>query len=54
MTATSIAREKNTSGSSLSALIDATVQSHCRALRLPTIGTQFERLAHDALRTNQM
>ena len=53
MTTTSVVREKSTSGSSLSSLTDATVQSYCRALRLPTVRTQFERLAHDALRANQ-
>lgn len=53
MTTTSVVREKNASGSTLSSLTDATVQTYCRALRLPTVGTQFERLAHDALRTHQ-
>lgn len=53
MTTTSVAREKNTSGRTLSSLTDATVQAYCRALRLPTVGAQFERLAGDAVRANQ-
>lgn len=31
----------------------ATVQEHCRLLRLPTVAAQFERLAVDAAKTNQ-
>jgi DNA replication protein DnaC len=31
----------------------AVVEEHCRLLRLPTVATQFERLAGDALRAGQ-
>jgi DNA replication protein DnaC len=31
----------------------ASVEEHCRTLRLPTVGAQFAPLAHDALTTNQ-
>jgi hypothetical protein len=36
-----------------SSLDVATVEESCRLLRLPTIGVQFERLAQEALKTNQ-
>lgn len=32
---------------------NAAIESHCRSLRLPTVATQFERLAQDALRAHQ-
>ena len=35
------------------ALTVAAVQEHCRALRLPTVAAQCERLAQDALRNHQ-
>lgn len=31
----------------------ATVKQHCRQLRLPTISAQFERVAEEAVKTNQ-
>lgn len=34
-------------------LLSATIQEHCRSLRLPTIAAQSERLAADAVRANQ-
>lgn len=34
-------------------IVQAAVEAHCRALRLPTVATQFERLAQDAARENQ-
>jgi DNA replication protein DnaC len=34
-------------------LNNATVEAYCRALRLPTVAGQFERLAQDAARENQ-
>lgn len=36
-----------------SSLDVATVEEHCRLLRLPTVGAQFERLAQEATKTNQ-
>jgi DNA replication protein DnaC len=36
-----------------SSLDVATVEESCRLLRLPTVGAQFERLAQEALKTNQ-
>ena len=39
--------------SSVAPLINATVEAHCRALRLPTVATQFDRLSQDATRANQ-
>jgi len=39
--------------SSVAPLINATVEAHCRALRLPTVATQFDRLSQDAIRANQ-
>lgn len=38
---------------SVAPLINATVEAHCRALRLPTVATQFDRLSQDAIRANQ-
>jgi DNA replication protein DnaC len=37
----------------VAALTVAAVQEHCRALRLPTVAAQCERLAQDALRHHQ-
>jgi len=37
----------------VTALTVAAVQEHCRALRLPTVAAQCERLAQDALRNQQ-
>jgi hypothetical protein len=35
------------------ALALAAIEAHCRALRLPTIAGQCERLAEEAVRTQQ-
>jgi hypothetical protein len=35
------------------ALVEATVRQQCKALRLPTIGSQFARLAADVSRTQK-
>ncbi len=34
------------------ALLEATIRQHCKTLRLPTIGSQFQRLAEQAIKAN--
>lgn len=34
-------------------LVSATVEAHCRALRLPTVAAQFDRLGQEATRAHQ-
>jgi hypothetical protein len=37
----------------MSDLQDQAIRQHCKALRLPTIGSQFSRLAETAIREQQ-
>ena len=36
------------------AMTVATIEAHCRALRLPTVAEQCQRLAEEALRSGQL
>ncbi len=53
LTHSPVSKVERTAEIAITAMTSATVEAHCRVLRLPTMAAQFERLAQDALRTNQ-